>query len=289
MSPPPRPSNIEDFEHHLDGLHWHGWHRPRLGGEPMLLLLHGTGADRSSWGPLLDALPLTWGVIAPDLPGHGQTQFDRRQSLGLREMAVLSQRLLKAMGMRHVDMVVGHSAGAAVGLVMALNEREMPCGRLYGLAPSLVPPPAFYTQMLGPLLGPLVLSSPSLLMLGGLARSSLVVDRLLASTGTVLNADRHAHYQRLFAQSSHLRGALAFMAATDLPSLLEEAQGLALPTKLLAARDDPWIPAEPLSRVIDQHLPKAVVDLEWRDVGGHLFHEADPKPVAERLVSWMAT
>jgi len=175
MSPPPRPSNIEDFEHHLDGLYWHGWHRPRLSGEPMVLLLHGTGADRSSWGPLLDALPVTWGVIAPDLPGHGQTQFDRRQSLGLREMAVLSQRLLKAMGMRHVDMVVGHSAGAAVGLVMGLDEREMPCGRLYGLAPSLVPPPAFYTQMLGPLLGPLVLSSPSLLMLGGLARSSLVV------------------------------------------------------------------------------------------------------------------
>jgi magnesium chelatase accessory protein len=140
--------------------------------------------------------------------------------------------------------------------------------------------------MLGPLLGPLVLSSPSLLMLGGIARSTHVVNRLLASTGTALPHARKEIYRGLFGQSAHLRGALGFMAATDLPGLLSEAHGLTVPTLFLAALDDPWIPAEPLAQVMNTHLPQAT--LEWHPQGGHLFHEVDQASVGARLTDWMA-
>jgi magnesium chelatase accessory protein len=277
---------LETFEHNLDGLQWSGWDRPAVAQSPSLLFLHGTGADRSSWQPLLDVLPEEWGLLVPDLPGHGASQFEAPQSIGLREMALRLHRLLQSRGIRRPDCVVGHSAGAAVAVAMALAPETTRPHRIFGVAPSLVPPPALFSQMLGPLLGPLVLSSPSLLMLGGIARSTHVVNRLLASTGTALPDARKEIYRRLFGQSAHLRGALGFMAATDLPGLLSEASGLKVPTLFLAALDDPWIPAEPLAQVMSTHLPQAT--LEWTSQGGHLFHEVDQASVGARLTDWMA-
>lgn len=285
MNFPPRA--LLPFEHNLDGLRWAGWDRPAVAGAPALLFLHGTGADRHSWEPLLKTLPSDWGLLVPDLPGHGQSQFEAPQSIGLREMGLRLHRLLQSRGTRRPACIVGHSAGAAVSIAMALGPETTRPHRLFSLAPSLVPPPALFNQMLGPLLGPLVLSKPSLLMLNGLARSTLVVDRLLASTGTFLPAERRDNYRQLFGGSAHVRGALGFMAATDLPGLLSECTGLQVPGLFLATRDDPWIPAEPLTTVMATHLP--MIELEWRAVGGHLFHEVDQVSVGNRLTAWMAS
>ncbi|GAA4263778.1 alpha/beta fold hydrolase [Dactylosporangium darangshiense] len=38
-----------------------------------MLLIHGLGGSRGTWHQVVDALAIGYRVIAPDLPGHGQS------------------------------------------------------------------------------------------------------------------------------------------------------------------------------------------------------------------------
>lgn len=85
-------------------------------GPPLLLLLHGLGANADvwdGWRPLLDERwPGRW--MAPDLPGHGRSAPLDRYSFGAFAAAVSD---LVADEERTV--VVGHSLGGVVGLALA--------------------------------------------------------------------------------------------------------------------------------------------------------------------------
>jgi pimeloyl-ACP methyl ester carboxylesterase len=85
-------------------------------GEPVLLLLHGLGATGSVWDGLAELLesrwPGSWAI--PDLPGHGRSDPLPRYSFGALAGAVAS---VVEPGARVV--VVGHSLGGVVGLVLA--------------------------------------------------------------------------------------------------------------------------------------------------------------------------
>ena len=84
-------------------------------GQPLLLLLHGLGANAEvweGWRTLLDERwPGRW--VAPDLPGHGGSPPLARYSFGSLASAVAD---LVAAEDRTV--VVGHSLGGAVGLAL---------------------------------------------------------------------------------------------------------------------------------------------------------------------------
>ena len=132
----------------------------------------------------------------------------------------------------------------------------------------------------GPMLAPLATSRPTASLLGMLAGSTRIIDQLLDSTGTPLSPIDRGRYRTLFARPAHVRGALGFMAAADLPALLRRCAGLATPFRCLLAEDDPWVRAAPLRRVLAEHFPRAVVRGER---GGHLLHEAQPRLIA----SWL--
>ncbi|WP_199517221.1 alpha/beta fold hydrolase [Nucisporomicrobium flavum] len=85
-------------------------------GEP-LLLLHGLGGTRRTWDHLIDALAATHTVIAPDLPGHGDSDAPGGDySLGAHATAV--RDLLVALGHASAT-VVGHSLGGGIALQFA--------------------------------------------------------------------------------------------------------------------------------------------------------------------------
>ena len=48
-----------------------------------------------------------------------------------------------------------------------------------------------------------------------------MVDRLLASTGSTIDPWQRQSYRLLLGDTEHMRGAIGFMAATDLPTLLD--------------------------------------------------------------------
>lgn len=82
-----------------------------------ILLLHGLLFDRTMWWPL--AAELTGGctVVAPDLPGHGDSPARRATSLeGLaRDLAGLVSRL----GLHRAPIVVGHATAAPLATAFA--------------------------------------------------------------------------------------------------------------------------------------------------------------------------
>jgi magnesium chelatase accessory protein len=282
------PASLEAFDLEVQGCAWSGW-RSLTGQDqtPVVLMLHGTGGSRVSWRPVLQCLEekaAGWDILVPDLPGHDASHCARHRQHGLREMADDLQALLQALGIRQVDLVVGHSAGAAVAIWLSLL--GVPIKKILGVAPSLVPPPAFYNLMLGPLLTPLFVSGLSVSGLSALARGTRIVDGLIASTGSRIPDDQQEEYRRIFAQRSHVKGAIEFMAGTDLPNLLARGHELQAELSLLIAEDDRWIPASGLRRVAREHFPKA--DLQFC-TGGHLVQEVDPGLVARSMQQFLSS
>jgi len=85
-------------------------------GEP-ILLVHGLGGTRRTWRHLIDALAETHTVIAPDLPGHGESDPPAGDySLGSHAAAL--RDLLVALGIPRAT-VAGHSLGGGIALQFA--------------------------------------------------------------------------------------------------------------------------------------------------------------------------
>ncbi|MBO3751709.1 alpha/beta fold hydrolase [Streptosporangiaceae bacterium NEAU-GS5] len=109
-------------------------------GEP-LLLIHGLGASRRTWNHVIDGLATAYTVIAPDLPGHGQSDAPAGDySLGA--LAASLRDLLIVLGHPSAT-VIGHSLGGGVALQFAYQFPER-TQRLVlissgGLGPQLTP------------------------------------------------------------------------------------------------------------------------------------------------------
>jgi magnesium chelatase accessory protein len=259
------------------GLDWH----VQIDGEgPLVVLLHGTGASAHSWAPMWRSLTSRAQVLAMDLPGHGFTRGADYERLDLASIAEQLDVLIEVLGLAPPTLVAGHSAGFPLALRWSLLGRHRPPA-LVGYAPSLVPPPPAYAMFLGPLINPLATSGPMASLLAATIGPSGMVDRLLDSTASILDETQRRRYRALFADSNHVRGAMNFMAAADLPVLLEDAAGLAAKMHLVLGELDAWVPPEPLTQVIRRYLPQAHVE-RW--TAGHLMHEIEPARAARVIL-----
>ncbi len=261
---------------HARGMQWHQLHRAGDPRKPHLVLLHGTGADHQSWQAILPHWPRDWTLRVLDLPGHGASPAPLRGTpMGVQEVGgSLAELLLAEQSPPHETILIGHSAGAAVGLAAM---RDQPW-RLIGLAPSLIVPPVLFTLALGPFAAPLLLSKPSLRMLEAACRLPGVLETIIQSTGTELSSARKAAMADLLLAPGHLEGALRFMSDTALEALLRESRAAAARLDLLAAVDDPWIPYAQVQEAVRRFLPEARLHA-WPG-GGHLFHEQQPQASA---------
>jgi len=91
-----------------------------------LLLLHGFTGNREAWNHLRPALGGRFRVLAPDLPGHGDSPITPDTTFKGAVDQLLA--LLDAQGMERVD-VAGYSLGARVALALCLRAPER-VGRL---------------------------------------------------------------------------------------------------------------------------------------------------------------
>jgi magnesium chelatase accessory protein len=254
------------------------WHVQVMGQGPPILLLHGTAAATHSWRGMAPLLARRFTVIAPDLPGHGFTETPALSRMSLPGMAAALKSLLLTLEMAP-RLIVGHSAGAAIALRMMLDGLATPAGAV-GLNAALKPFDGVAGQIFSPL-AKLLVGLPLLPELfAWRAKNQAMVAKLLADTGSPLDAQGVALYARVIQDPRHTAAALAMMARWDLKPLLADLPRLAVPLLLLAGDGDRAVPPSvsddaarlaPTARVV--HLPGQ----------GHLGHEQDPAGTAVRI------
>ncbi len=91
---------------------------------PTVIFIHGWTCRRRYWDPQLQAVPGDFGLLAPDLPGHGDTPAPDRKAWTIEGLA----EDICQLQAEHTDgpvILVGHSMGGAVALeaAAALGEK----------------------------------------------------------------------------------------------------------------------------------------------------------------------
>jgi len=98
-------------------------------GDRLLVLLHGLGATRDVWRPMLAANRWKGSWIAPDLRGHGASAHADNYALGCHAADVAEL----VPGPWREIVVLGHSMGGAVGLALASGWFGVAPSRVFGL------------------------------------------------------------------------------------------------------------------------------------------------------------
>ena len=252
------------------------WHVQVMGSGPTLLLLHGTGAATHSWRDLAPLLARDFTVVAPDLPGHGFTETPDGDGLTLDGMARRAADLLAVVGLVP-EFAVGHSAGAAIALRMALAHGTAP-GGVVSLNGALEPFPGS-SGPLFPIMARLLFLNPfAVQAFAWRASQPGAVARLIEGTGSKIDARGLAAYTALFSTPGHVAGALGMMARWDLVPLQADLCRLAAPLTLVAAEQDSATPPR-VSEAAHARVPSSTLVRLPRL--GHLAHEEDPQTVAE--------
>lgn len=256
------------------GLRWHVQHWPRPE-SPALLLLHGAGASTHSFRSLAPLLARQFEVAAIDLPGHGFSGPAPPGEASMHGMAAAVLTLLQALELGPAALV-GHSAGAAVAARMALRLGPR-APVLLGLNAALLPLRGLAGLVFSPAAKLLTFNPLVPHFFAWRAADRIVLDRLLASTGSQVDDEGRRLYGRLVANPGHVAGTLAMMALWDLPALAAELPRLRTPLHLLVGDRDGTIPPADAARV------QALVPGCTRAVLpglGHLAHEEEPQRVA---------
>ena len=261
----------------VGGVRWHVQVAgPKDKDAPVLLLLHGTGAATHSWRAMLPLLATHFTVVAPDLPGHG---FTARGPQTLPAMAKSVAALLGELNLKP-SAVVGHSAGAAVGLRMALDGL-VDAKAVVGLSPALLPFPGLAAKLF-PTMAKLLFVNPfAPHIFAKIARGPGEVARfMLRSTGSKIDAAGIDGYAKLFGKPGHIAGTIAMMASWDLEPLKRDLPGLSSPLLLIHGDGDTAIP---LAKAREAAALVPGARLEVLNGLGHLAHEEAPERVAEMI------
>ncbi len=126
------------------------------GNAQTLLLIHGFLVTHAEWDDVLDELAQSFHVIAPDLPGFGDSEkpSPARYPYNIEAFAESMADLLAAFEVGRVH-VMGHSLGGAIGLTIAAQHPEL-VNRLIVVDPLSYPAPLSFKAKLPlyPIVGP---------------------------------------------------------------------------------------------------------------------------------------
>jgi magnesium chelatase accessory protein len=255
------------------GLRWHlQQFGPPLGTAPSIVLLHGTGSSSHSWRDVAPMLGMHYSVLSMDLPGHAFTSAPgSAQEQSLPGMAQRVSALLDHLQVRPT-VIVGHSAGAAVAARMVLDGGVRPSA-LVSLNGAFLGFGGLAGAVFSPLARLLASGSMAARFFAWQARDPVVVQKLVRSTGSVLDATGMRLYTRLVQSPAHVGAALAMMAHWDLTPLERELPQLTLPVVVVAAENDLTVPAAQ-APLVAVKMPQAELVL-WPMLG-HLAHEESP-------------
>ncbi len=261
------------------------WHVQVFGPEdaPVILLLHGTGAATHSWRGVAPLLAERFRIVSVDLPGHGFTTGRPVGGLSMRAMAAAVGELLRTIKVTP-RAIVGHSAGAAIAIRMALEGVAAP-SVIVGLGAALLPFPGLGAKLFPSLARALFVNPFAPHIFARLARTAGETGRFLRrSTGSRIDAAGERGYEALLATSSHCAGAITMMADWDLESLKRDLPKLKTPLLLVHGDGDAAIPLASVRQAVGMI---GGARLEILAGLGHLAHEERPDLAAMAILDFV--
>lgn len=257
----------------------HRWHIQSDGTGPTALLVHGAGGATQSFRHLFPLLTHHFHVVAVDLPGQGYTQLGARHRCGLDDMAEDLLALIRQEGLSP-DVIIGHSAGAAIALrlvelglrpdhgVVAVNAA---LGNFKGVAGWLFPAMAKVLAI-----------TPFSAEFFCASTTPSSVRSLIRGTGSQLDEGGYDLYLRLARDPGHVGATLAMMAQWELDPLLARLDQITTPVTLITGDDDTAVPPSTSTDAAAQ-LPHA--DIIRLPALGHLAHEEDASQIATLILN----
>lgn len=273
------------------GLTWHVQQFDGAGPDmPTALLIHGTGASTHSWRGLIPLLLPRFKVLAMDLPGHAFTSMPNggasAQQFSLPGMARAIAELLNTLSAQP-KLVIGHSAGAAIAVRMCLDGLMLP-QRIISINGALLPLGGLAGQVFSPV-AKLMSALPFVPSLfSWQASNPSVLQKLIGSTGSRLDAEGMALYGQLVSNPGHAAGALAMMANWDLPQLIRDMPRLTTPLSLIVGSQDQTVSPRQATQLLAQWPASAAASappLITLPGLGHLAHEEHPEGVARHVLA----
>lgn len=260
----------------------HRWHAQRMGAGQKVLLIHGTGASTHSFADLFPCLAASNDVMAVDLPAHG---FTATPAFHVASPDRIAEEILCALRSEEFapDIIVGHSAGAVLASLLALNP-ELDKPGVVSINGAYRPFPGIM-RFIAPMMAKALSVNPLVAMaIASNARNKDRVVTLITQTGSQVPDASTDCYAALLACSGHVAGALSLMASWN----LDEVEGLMErhPSRhlfLVGARDQ-TVPAD-VSQTISTRMPHA--EVKTRAEAGHLLHEEDPGWACQEIAAFV--
>ncbi|MEO0381601.1 MAG: alpha/beta fold hydrolase BchO [Pseudomonadota bacterium] len=256
----------------------HRWHSQESGQGRTILLLHGAGGSTHNYRDMIGPLAKEFHVVAIDLPGQGFTQLGARHRCGLQNMAEDIAALCDQEGWTP-SVIVGHSAGCAVALHLALHILS-PRGQnpmVIGINAALGEFPGL-AGLLFPLMAKALAAVPfTARLFSGASANPARIKALISSTGSDLDQKGLDLYRRLVGDRDHVDATLLMMAQWKLQPLLDTLSQYTGPVRFIVGEKDATVPPT-VSLSIAQRMAEATVT-NLPNLG-HLAHEERPKEIA---------
>jgi pimeloyl-ACP methyl ester carboxylesterase len=244
------------------------------GSGPSLLLLHGLFMDHTTWDRVGDLLAETHRVVAPDLPGFGQSEKppESRFPYGISAFTDAVVDLYAGLELGRT-ILIGHALGGAVAITLAARHPEL-ISRLVLVDPLCYPVRTDLANRvaLAPLVGGFAFKQ-----LWGKAAFKAYFKESYLSRDTRIPSARLDHYYELFNTPAARASALATLRATrDTRSVVAYTARITTPTLVLWGRDDTLYPA-----ALGHRMAREIKDAGFQLLPtGHVPHEEQPAEVA---------
>ena len=244
-------------------------------GDP-IVLLHGVGASRVVWSHVTPLLVVDRLVLAPDLPGFGQSD-PAGPGFDLERVALALAEPLAQRAGRPFDLV-GNSLGGAVALELAVSRPEL-VRRLVLSAPAGFAPASWPLVLVaGKLLGPITTLRRTV---GAPLAASPIARRVLLYGAIAQPQDLSARDARMMLEasrgSSRIGAAVTAVLEADLRPRLEQLEA---PLGLIWGKRDRVVSISALER-IRAIRPDAVV--ETIDDAAHVPQVEHPEEYVSTL------
>lgn len=237
---------------------------------PALVLVHGFLGSHLEYDDIIDALAEHFHIIAPDLPGFGESEKPRpsRYAYGVEAFAEAIADLIAAYGVGRAG-VIGHGLGGAVAITLAARYAEL-VSRLALVAPLCYPFPLGLKlrMLLMPVIGGVIFKQ----LFGRTLFRSHFKDEVFSARAAVPFARVDTLYRSFNAPSARESAYAVLRAMLDTRPVVASVSRIRQPSLVAWGRDDRVFPAS-YALKLTRELPDARLELFE---SGHCPHQERP-------------